>query len=63
MYSKKLLEEFRKYGAVSCPICKQRIKKDWNIFSANAFCSLKCSQKWIKKLIEKLLSKLNEENK
>lgn len=57
MYSKKLLEEFRKYGAVSCPICKQRIKKDWNIFSANALCGKKeCT----KKLIENLL---NEQTK
>ncbi len=51
MYDKKLLEEFRKYGAVTCPICKKRKRKDWNIYSANALCSHECSLKMIDKLL------------
>ncbi len=51
-YDKKLLEELRKYGAVTCSICKKRNRKNWNIYSTNTFCSQEC----IKKGIDKLLS-------
>lgn len=50
-YIKKLLEEKRKYGVVTCGVCKKRTNKNWNIYSANTACSEKC--KW--KLIYKLL--------
>jgi len=46
-YDKKLLEEKRKYGAVTCSVCKKRNRKDWNIYSANTLCSQKCRQKTI----------------
>ena len=51
MYDKKLLEEQRKYGLVSCKVCKKRKVKNWNIYKNN-ICSTECSGK----LIEKLLS-------
>jgi len=51
-YDKKLLDEVRKYGAVTCSVCKQRKRKDWNIYSTNTFCSPECSWKWIHKTIE-----------
>jgi endogenous inhibitor of DNA gyrase (YacG/DUF329 family) len=46
-YDKKLLEEFRKYNAVTCTICKKRNRKNWNIYSANTFCSQECISKGI----------------
>ena len=53
-YDKKLLEEHRKYGAVTCSVCKQRKRKKWNIYSANTFCSNECSSKWIYKTLESI---------
>jgi len=53
-YDKKLLEEYRKYGAVTCSVCKKRERKDWNIYSANTFCSDKCAKKWIKETIKNI---------
>lgn len=50
-YDKKLLDEFRKYGAVTCSICKKRNRKNWNIYSTNTFCSQECISKGIKKLL------------
>jgi len=50
-YDKKLLEEWRKYKLVTCPICKKRKTKDWNIYKANATCSPECARKLIEKLL------------
>ncbi len=44
---KKLLEEYKKYGAVTCSICHKRKRKNWNIYSANTFCSEECKQRAI----------------
>lgn len=55
-YDSKLLEEYRKYGAVTCSICRKRNRKNWNIYSTNTFCSQEC----ISRGIDKLLSKINE---
>jgi endogenous inhibitor of DNA gyrase (YacG/DUF329 family) len=52
-YDKKLLEQKRKYGLVKCPICGKFGRPDWNIYSANAFCSIECGSKWINKIYEK----------
>jgi hypothetical protein len=52
-YDKKLLEEHRKYGAVTCSVCHKRKRKDWNIYSTNTFCSDECMWKAIHKLIDK----------
>lgn len=57
-YDKKLLDEFRKYGAVTCSVCHQRKRKDWNIYSANTFCSQECSSKWIHKTIDQVNEKI-----
>lgn len=48
---KTLREEFNKYGTVTCSVCKQRKRKNWNIYSANTFCSIECSTKWIEKTL------------
>lgn len=50
-YDRKLLDEFRKYGAVTCSVCKKRTRKNWNIYSANTFCSEECIKKGIDKLL------------
>lgn len=50
-YNQKLLEEHRKYGAVTCKICKKRKRYDWNIYSANTFCSHECSMKAVAMLL------------
>lgn len=52
-YDQKTLEEFRKYGAVTCDICKIRNRKNWNIYSANTYCSDKCATIAIGKLLDK----------
>ncbi len=49
-YDKKLLDEYQKYGAVTCKVCHQRNRKNWNIYSANTLCSEICKQKMIDKL-------------
>ena len=54
MYDKKLLEQKRKYGLVKCPICKKMGRPDWNIYSANSFCSQECGSKWIYKTLENI---------
>ena len=51
-YDKKLLEQKRKFGKVTCPICKKMGRPDWNIYSANSLCSEICKQKMIDKLCE-----------
>lgn len=50
MYDKKLLEEQRKYGVVTCKVCKKRKVKDWNIYKNN-ICSMECQKKLINKLL------------
>ena len=50
-YDKKLLEEQKKYGMVTCKVCRKRKVKDWNIYKNN-ICSTECQ--W--KLIDRLLS-------
>lgn len=54
MYSQKTLDEFRKYGAVTCSVCKKRNRKNWNIYSANTHCSPECSTAWIHKTLERI---------
>ena len=61
-YDKKTLEEFRKYGAVTCPVCKKRNRKDWNIYSANTFCSMECGSKWINKTLAEVVPPKVENN-
>ena len=51
-YFQKTLKEFHKYGVVTCTICHQRNRKDWNICSANTLCSEECKQKMIIKLCD-----------
>ena len=51
-HDKELLEQKRKYGLVKCPICKKMGRPDWNIYSANSFCSAECGSKWIHKTLE-----------
>ena len=60
MYDKKLLEEKRKYGAVTCSFCKQRNRKDWNIYSVNTFCSTECSMGWINKTLNEINLQTND---
>ena len=43
-YDKKLLEEKRKYGKVTCKVCRQRNITDWNIYKNN-ICSNECVMK------------------
>jgi len=58
MYNKKLLEEFRKYGAVTCSVCHKRKRKDWNIYSNNTMCSPECAKKMIDKLCAKAYNEM-----
>lgn len=58
-YDRKLLEEKRKYGAVTCSVCKKRNRKNWNIYSVNTFCSTECSMRWISKTLNEINLKTN----
>ncbi len=51
-YDKKLIDEKRKYGAVTCSVCKQRTNTKWSIYSVNTICSAECQRKSIGRLID-----------
>lgn len=59
-YDQKLVDEKRKYGAVTCSVCKKRTCTTWTIYSVNTHCSRECSLKWIFGAIEKANKKMEE---
>ena len=52
-FNNKLYEENKKYGAVTCSVCRQRKCTDWDIYRTNTFCSQECARKWINGAIDK----------
>jgi len=59
-YNQKLVDEHKKYGAVTCSVCKKRTRKAWNIYSVNTICSPQCHSIAINRLLDKASQKMAE---